>query len=249
MQTIISEIRSQLAANADEQTAQSNQRFFKNSVKCYGVKAKSVDEITKTVYKNHLKNADKNTVFELAEKLMQAEMIEEIGIGIQFVVFSDKLYEKDDIRFFEHLIEKYITNWATCDSFCNHAVGELVIKFPEHIEILKRWAKSENLWLRRAAAVSLIIPARKSLFLSDILEIAETLLLDREDMVQKGYGWMLKAASLTETFVKADTETKKKHFEGVFNFVMKHKAVMPRTSLRYAIEKFPEKEKRICMEK
>ena len=113
------------------------------------------------------------------------------------------------------------------------------MKYPDYIAKFKEWAKSPNCWVRRGAAVTLIIPARKGLFLNDILEIADTLLLDKEDLVQKGYGWMLKAASMSETFVKASEEKKKEHLEAVFNFVMKNKAIMPRTALRYAIEKMP----------
>jgi 3-methyladenine DNA glycosylase AlkD len=112
--------------------------------------------------------------------------------------------------------------------------------YPEYIHKLKGWAKSPNRWLRRGSAVSLIIPARKGLFLNDILEIADTLLLDKEDLVQKGYGWMLKAASMSESFVKGTAEIKKEHLDAVFGFVMKNKAVMPRTALRYAIERMPE---------
>lgn len=78
--------------------------------------------------------------------------------------------------------------------------------------------------MKRAAAVTLIVPARKGLFLSDIFGIADILLTDKDDMVQKGYGWMLKAAS-------------EAHEREVFDYVMSHKAVMPRTALRYAVEK------------
>jgi 3-methyladenine DNA glycosylase AlkD len=92
---------------------------------------------------------------------------------------------------------------------------------------LKDWAKSPNRWVRRASAVSLIIPARKGMFLKDIFEIADILLLDKDDMVQKGYGWMLKATS--ETYQKE-----------VFDYVMSKKEIMPRTALRYAIEKVPQ---------
>jgi 3-methyladenine DNA glycosylase AlkD len=113
------------------------------------------------------------------------------------------------------------------------------MKYPDYITKLKEWTKSPNRWLRRAAAVSLIIPARKGLFLNDIIEIATILLLDKEDLVQKGYGWMLKAASMSEIFVKGDDQTKKKHLDTVFNFVVKNKAIMPRTALRYTIEKMP----------
>jgi len=88
--------------------------------------------------------------------------------------------------------------------------------------------------MRRAAAVSLIIPARKGKFLHDILEIADILLLDKEDMVQKGYGWMLKEAS-------------KKNQREIFEYVFKKRSVMPRTALRYAIEKMPADLKKIAM--
>lgn len=80
--------------------------------------------------------------------------------------------------------------------------------------------------MKRAAAVTLIVPARKGQFLSDIFGIADILLTDKDDMVQKGYGWMLKAASEV-------------HEREVFDYVGSRKAVMPRTALRYAIEKMP----------
>ena len=90
--------------------------------------------------------------------------------------------------------------------------------------------------MRRAAAVSLIVPARKGYFITEILDIATILLKDEDDMVQKGYGWMLKAASQS-------------HQHHVFDFVMSKKAMMPRTALRYAIEKMPEDLKKKTMKK
>ena len=90
--------------------------------------------------------------------------------------------------------------------------------------------------MRRASAVTLIIPARKGKFLNDILEIADILLTDKDDLVQKGYGWMLKAASEVNQ-------------QEIFNYVIKNKFIMPRTSLRYAIEKMPKELKAKAMEK
>jgi 3-methyladenine DNA glycosylase AlkD len=80
--------------------------------------------------------------------------------------------------------------------------------------------------MKRAAAVSLIIPARKGQFLKEIIQITDRLLLDKDDMVQKGYGWMLKEAS-------------KLHRDEVYQYILKHRKDMPRTALRYAIEKMP----------
>jgi 3-methyladenine DNA glycosylase AlkD len=133
-------------------------------------------------------------------------------------------------------VDRYVTNWATCDTLCNHSVGTLVEMYPELLTALKGWATSPNRWMKRAAAVSLIVPARHGKFLQDILEIADILLMDKDDMVQKGYGWMLKAASQA-------------HQQEVFNYVMRNKAVMPRTALRYAIEKMPQDFKKKAMEK
>jgi 3-methyladenine DNA glycosylase AlkD len=99
--------------------------------------------------------------------------------------------------------------------------------YPKYLENLKKWARSENRWVKRASAVTLIIPARHGKFLKDIFEIADILLVDSDDLVQKGYGWMLKSASQA-------------HQKEVFEYVMKNKNKMPRTALRYAIEKMPE---------
>ncbi|MCX6225044.1 MAG: DNA alkylation repair protein, partial [Bacteroidia bacterium] len=105
-------------------------------------------------------------------------------------------------------------------------VAEFIVKYPTYLAELKRFTLSENRWMRRAAAVTLIIPAARGKFLADVLEIATLLLHDPDDLVRKGYGWMLKAAA-------------ESHRQEVFGFVLRHKATMPRTALRYAIEKMP----------
>ena len=111
--------------------------------------------------------------------------------------------------------------------------------YPDYIGELKRWATSENRWTKRASAVTLIIPARRGLFLKEVFEIADILLLDKDDLVQKGYGWMLKAAS------ESNLDNRNK----VFEYVISKRAVMPRTALRYAIEKMPKEMKVEAMKK
>jgi len=123
-------------------------------------------------------------------------------------------------------VDRYVDNWATCDSLCTHALGCFVEMYPQFVENLHGWARADNRWLRRASAVTLILPARKGLFLNEAFEISDILLRDEDDMVQKGYGWMLKVAS-------------KSHQAEVFDYVMARRVQMPRTALRYAIEKMP----------
>ena len=66
-----------------------------------------------------------------------------------------------------------------------------------YVDELMRFTKSGNRWVRRAAAVSLVMLVRKGLCKSEAFKVAENLLSDKDDMVQKGYGWLLKVASQT----------------------------------------------------
>jgi 3-methyladenine DNA glycosylase AlkD len=111
-----------------------------------------------------------------------------------------------------------------------------VQKYPASIGEIVSWTDSSNRWLKRASAVSLIIPAKKGLFLNEILIISDRLLTDKDDMVQKGYGWMLKEASNL-------------HRDEVYQYVFKRRRDMPRTALRYAIEKMPPEMKKEAMKK
>jgi len=235
MSQIIDEIRAELIANSDEQLQKTSQHFFKESIRCYGIKSATVANIGKEHFKA-IKNLPKAAVFNLCSELWQSGIIEESFVACHWSYAVCKKYTPEDLPVFEKWINTFVDNWASCDTLCNHTVGELVETYPETISDLKRWALSSNRWMKRASAVSLIIPARHGLFLKDIIEIADILLMDNDDMVQKGYGWMLKAASQA-------------HQKEIFEYVMSKKAVMPRTALRYAIEKMPSELKAKAMDK
>jgi 3-methyladenine DNA glycosylase AlkD len=235
MNKIIKEIRTELVKNIDEATKKSFQRFFKEEVKYYGVKTPTVGKIAAKFWPE-IKNLSKEEIFKICEELYSSDYTEEAFIVAFWVPKLADKFEKVDLVLFKKWIEKYINNWAKCDGFCNHSIGIFIEKFPEAVGELKNWAKSENRWLKRAAAVSLIIPAKEGKFLADIFEIADQLLLDNDDMVQKGYGWMLKEAG-------------RLHQKEVFDYVVKNKKVMPRTALRYAIELMPKELKTEAMKK
>lgn len=229
----IQKIRQSLQDKANEGVRKSAQLFFKEPVKTYGIKTALVKAIAKEILKD-LKNESKTNIFDLCEALWQSGYMEESFIACELSFAQRKKYEPEDFQTFEKWISSYVTNWASCDTFCNHAVGEILMKYPQFLSRLKTWAMDDNRWVRRAAAVSLIIPARKGYFLNEIIDIAGRLMTDKDDLVQKGYGWMLKVAA-------------QKHEKAVFDFVMKHKYEMPRTALRYAIEKMPPQLKKEAM--
>lgn len=233
METITDKIRIALNENADEKTREISQRFFKEKIKTHGVRAATVHKISKDYFRL-LNHKPKQEIFDLCENLWQSGYLEESLIACNWSYFIRKKYEPNDFSVFENWISKYVNNWASCDTLCNHSVGAFIEMYPEYLIKLKKFATSENRWLRRAAAVTLIIPAKKGKFLTDIFEIADLLLSDKDDLVQKGSGWMLKAASRT-------------HQQAIFDYVMQNKALMSRTALRYAIEKMPEGLKLMAM--
>ncbi|MEK7833754.1 MAG: DNA alkylation repair protein, partial [Acidobacteriota bacterium] len=122
--------------------------------------------------------------------------------------------------------ENHSANWATTDGLCSVIVSPLVKKHPELIEQLKLWTRDKNLWVRRVSAVPLTGLARRGLHLDDAYEIAEALLDYPEDLIHKATGWLLRDAGRTDE-------------QRLEKFLLKHGARIPRTALRYAIEKFP----------
>jgi 3-methyladenine DNA glycosylase AlkD len=234
---LISELRMALQDKADLQTKQTSSRFFKPGEEAlvYGVKSAEVKQIAKA-YLKQVKTWSKQEVLAICEELWQSKYLEEAAIASQFSESLTKQFEPADFKTFERWVNTYVNNWADCDTLCNHTIGNFVMMYPAFIEDLKRWATSPNRWTKRAAAVTLIIPARKGYFPKEIFQIADILLLDQDDLVQKGYGWMLKAASEC-------------HQQAVFDYVLAKKEVMPRTALRYAIEKMPKELKVVAMKK
>lgn len=235
MDNIIKKIRLELKKNSDLKTKKSGERFFKEEVKLLGVKSAEVRRIAKDFFRD-IKSRKKADILALCEDLWRSGYLEESFVACHWSYFLRKDYAPQDFKVFEKWVNQYVANWAACDTFCNHTIGAYVEMYPDSLAGLKKWARSKNLWTRRAAVVSLIIPARQGKFLKDIFEIADILLRDKEDLVQKGYGWMLKAASQARRYE-------------VFDFVMKNKTKMPRTALRYAIEKMPKVLKEKAMEK
>lgn len=232
---IIEKIRKELKENSDEHTRQTGQRFFKEKIKSYGVKTAIVSGIAKKSFAG-IKDKRKNEIFSFCEELWLSGYMEESFIASNWSYCIRNDYKPEDFAVFEKWVSSYISNWASCDTLCNHTIGAFIEMYPEYLASLKEWAGSKNRWMRRASAVSLVIPAKQGKYLEDIFEIADILLLDQDDLVQKGYGWMLKEAS-------------RNNQKEVFNYVLKNKKIMPRTALRYAIEKMPKELKVAAMAK
>lgn len=232
---IIDDVRKQLAQSANESAKEGMKRFFKEEIKLYGLKSAQIGRIGKQAFKA-IENSPKTEILELCEELWKSGMIEEAFIACNWAYYIHPRLDPDDFLRLEAWVYQYISNWATCDSLCTGTISSFIMRYPAFIQKIKNWTQSEGRWVKRASAVSFIIPARKGQFKQQIFEIADLLLLDPDDMVRKGYGWMLK--SLAEAYE-----------DEVFNFVMERRNIMPRTALRYAIEKMPEHKRQQAMKK
>lgn len=235
MSAIVELVRKKLIENADEKTKAGSKRYFKEQIDTYGVKSAVVGQISKEIY-SQIADFSKNETFELCEELWKSGMLEESFIACNWSYAVRKQFIESDFSIFERWVNHYVSNWASCDTFCNHTIGAFLQLYPQFAQKMKEWTHSHNRWVKRASAVSFILPARKGLFKEDIFDIANNLLLDTDDMVQKGYGWMLK--SLADSYE-----------DEVFQYVLSKRAVMPRTALRYAIEKMPPDKKQEAMKR
>jgi 3-methyladenine DNA glycosylase AlkD len=137
-----------------------------------------------------------------------------------------------------------VNNWDLVDSSAPQLVGFHLAEYGSGgsgvrgggpASLLDKLARDKNLWRRRVAIVATWHFIRKGSY-GETLRIAESLLGDREDLIHKATGWMLR-------------ERGKKDVKPLLAFLERHAATMPRTMLRYAIERLQEKERKAYMEK
>jgi len=232
---IINDLKSEIAKHDTPANRVDYQKFFKEKLEHpVGLKSAVLRKISNQYYKK-LKGRASSEVLDICDELLKSK-----ERYTRFFAFdwAEKIgkYAKSDFVRFEQWIDDYVNDWAGCDHICCGALGSLIRQYPELVSKRTKWAKSKNRWFKRAAAVCLIVPVKNGLLLDQVFKTADLLLTDEDDLVQKGYGWMLKVAG--DRFP-----------DEVFAFVMKRKGKMPRTALRYAIEKYPSAKRKQAMAK
>ena len=137
MNNIIKKIRQELKEKADEDVKRSGERFFKEQIKLYGVKTVDVSKIGKEYFKE-IKRQSKAEIFSLCEELWKSGYMEEGFIACNWSYNLRKQYEPKDFLIFERWVKEYVSNWASCDTLCNHTVGSFLEMYPEYLSKLKR---------------------------------------------------------------------------------------------------------------
>ena len=234
-QQLVAAIRAELMRNVDPVYKQGAQNYFKEGIVLHGVRTPMVRAISAKYYQQ-VKQLDKSDIFALCDRLLSHGTSEERSIAFDWAYRIRKQYEPSDFKTFERWLRDHVNNWAGVDDLCCHTFGHFIDRYPEFLPKVFAWTKSKQWHFRRAAAVILIFPVRNGKYFQDVLKTCDALLCDQHDLVQKGYGWLLKEAT-------------KQFPHKVLAYVLRNKKEMPRTALRYAIEKMPPAWKKRAMEK
>lgn len=218
------------------QKAEFLHRFFKTGKGEYG----EGDVFIGIVVPNQRIVAKKYKDLPLSEiqKLLNSKIHEHRLTALLILAYK---FPKADAKTQKEIVDFYlgntknINNWDLIDFSSVEILGNYVLTHPEYKSVLYKFSQSKSLWERRISIISTFELIRSREF-EDSLKIAEILLQDREDLIQKAVGWMIREIGKRDLLIEE-------------KFLDQHYKTMPRTMLRYAIEKFSEDKRRHYMEK
>ena len=232
MNNQVSDIKNEMRKLANKKIAEHSQRFFKTGKGQYG-EGDIYLGIRVPVLRKIAKKFRRISLAEVS-KLLESKFHEERLLSILMLVNLFKSGDEDDQELIYELYldkTKFINNWDIVDISAGNIVGAFLFKKDK--APLYRLVFSENLWERRIAIVATFYFIRNDEF-DDTLKIAEILFNDKEDLIHKAVGWMLR-------------EVGKRVIEIEEEFLEEHYLKMPRTMLRYAIERFPETRRKMYL--
>ncbi len=228
------QLKKELKKNSDPRQAKILRRFFKTGKGEYG----EGDIFLGVKVPNQRKVAAnfQNLSLKDLEKLLNSKVHEHRLTALLILI---KRYERADKeerkKIFDFYLKntKNINNWDLVDLSAPKIIGNYLLDKPR--KILYELAKSNNLWERRIAIISTFTFIRNNEF-DDTLKISKILLLDKHDLIRKAVGWMLREVG------KKDQKTEEE-------FLKKYYSKMPRVMLRYAIERFEERKRKLYLSK
>ena len=158
--------------------------------------------------------------------MLREPELEVRGIGILILSAFSREFRPGLTRVARRWFETRLDNWALVDSFCGSVLSPLLEQHPGVERTLRAWSRARSLWVRRAAIVTLVPFARRGRLLDMVYELAQEHFADPEDLMHKAVGWLLREAGKTD-------------LPRLRQFLLRHGPAIPRTTLRYAIERFP----------
>lgn len=216
-----------LRAVADPVKAEGVQRYFKHTVRSFGVPAPAVRALAAELHASVRRTWSVGEAIALCDILFAEPEIESKAVGSLILGrFKRDLPPSFPAKLESWLASDLLDNWASVDVLCPEAMGAFLAAHPETVADVRRWAVHPNRWVKRASAVSFIKLAKKQEFQDAVYAVAASLFPASDDLVRKANGWLLREAG-------------KKDPARLEAFLVRHGRAVPRTTLRYAIERFP----------
>jgi 3-methyladenine DNA glycosylase AlkD len=201
------------------------QWFFKDEIKSHGWYTADLRLAAVRFRRELRKEHGLDFLVEVADHLFCGPVLEEKIAAVFLLERLDAEFGDREFKLFESWLDR-ISSWADHDGLVHDLIAPMVVAKPARTKAVFRWAKSPNRWHRRAACVALIRGARAKMFFPEIQKLSTSLLADKDDMVQKGLGWLLR-------------ETAKSDARRTVPYLMKIRGRAPRLVLRTACETLP----------
>lgn len=213
-------------------------RYFRgdHGLRFHNVGTRSMRALARAIYMANREEWTVDDAMGLADALMQNPYLEAKAVGIDLVGRYRRSFAPRLLPAWKRWLAADLSaNWATTDSICGTLIGPLLAENTELIPVMRRWAVHRNMWVRRAAAVALIPAIRRGLGVDVAYDVATALHPDEADLIQKAVGWMLREAG-------------KQNALRLERYLRTQGPTVPRTTVRYAIERFPSAKRQALLE-
>jgi len=201
------------------------QWFFKEEVKSRGWYTAELRKVAVRSRRSIVREMGMDFLVQVADQLFSGRVLEEKVFAVFLLEKQTHLLKEKDFLLFSSWLDR-VSSWADHDGLAHYVLAPMISAQPDRCRKVFRWARSRNRWRRRAACVALIRGVREKMFFPEVVRLSEMLLADRDDMVQKGLGWLLREAA-------------KYNPKRTVPYLMKIRGRAPRLVLRTACETLP----------
>ena len=227
----------ELQAQAGPAGASDASRYFRTTeaLGFLNIRTPVVRDLGKSIARAHRDLWNVKDAVRFADLLIRDRHLEVKGVGIEALACFRREFNPGILPTVKGwLARNHSANWATTDSICGSIISPILLAHPALATRVASWTAHPNMWVRRAAAVSLVRPAAHGLALDLAYGVADALRSDPEDLIQKAAGWLLREAGRTDR-------------PRLERYLRSNGPSIPRTTVRYAIEHFPEGPRRALL--
>lgn len=223
---IADHLRQVLINGASAPHTEEVQRFFKEEIKSRGWYTDEIRKLAKRLSRTIANGEGVDYLFAVADDLFNGDVLEEKVLAV--FLLQERVSELNE-KHFRQLVRwlPRVSSWADHDGLASFLLGPMMVREPKRVAWALKWTRSRDRWHRRAAAVSLIRGVRERKFAREAKFVTSALLTDKDDMVQKGLGWLLR-------------EQAKYDRERAMPLLRSIRKKAPRLVLRTACETLPE---------